>query len=113
MELVRDSIKLAYHIPLLKDFPLLTSHDFNRTTALFASCQPLIIYIYKVEGPGGGVLQIREKENTAPEDALRVYKVRGLSGGGARRKSLWYYAFVIRVRITTGEGGFMALLRQS
>ena len=40
------------------------------------------IHIYKVEGPGGGVLQIREKENTAPEDALRVYKGRGLRGEG-------------------------------
>ena len=57
-------------------------------------------------------MQIREKENTAPEDALRVYIGRGLVER-ARRKSLWYYAFVIRAHITTGEGGSMALLRQS
>jgi hypothetical protein len=60
---------------------------------------------------------LADKEDTAPEDALRVYIGRGLEvgglGGRARRKSLWYYAFVIRAHITTREEGSMALLRQS
>jgi hypothetical protein len=40
----------------------------------------------RIEGPGGGVWRIREKENTAPEDALLVYireevwEGRGLGG---------------------------------